>query len=390
MKLCLHQRLSKLILRSVLPATIVLTALMCCCSASADDAAESAPRLTVKRDTDSSAADTTETAAVADDQPLPSLSESGFWFLNTKNSPQSFKRSCPKFCPAVTRYEKCVGFRPSSADEMWSGLEPGVPVCIVVHGSFVDTPSACYESPQIWNWIRSASMGDRMQMIYFHWPSFRRITPAVQLDANSLGLQAARNGYYLADLISRLPADCPVCLIGHSHGGRVVASALHLMAGGSVQGFCHPHARCCGRSIRVVLSAAAVDHGWFNPGRRYDRALCCTECVLNMKNRMDPVLKVYPLRLPLISGKAIGLVGLTDRDRRKTGGRSCRVVDYDVSQIVGCRHLLPYYFRSCRLAMAMRNYVYFPDHVSSAPVSQAREKKSIQLADIMPRMSSSE
>ncbi|MEQ9409111.1 MAG: alpha/beta hydrolase [Fuerstiella sp.] len=302
------------------------------------------------------------TAAISS---MPSLADSGFWFLSTQHSPQSFDRCCPQFCPTVNRFEQCVGFRNSSLAELSGGLEPGVPVCIVIHGSFVDLESSCRESQQVWHWLRSAGMGQRMQMIYFSWPSFRRLTPMVQYDVNVLGRRAARNGYYLAELIQHIPPECPICLLGHSHGTRVISAGLHMLSGGAIQGVCHPFARAHGRRIRTVFAAAAVDHHWFNPGKRYDRALFSTECLLNLTNRIDPALNIYPLRMPLLAARPMGLTGVTRWDRWRLGSCGGKVLNYDVSRDIGRTHLWPYYFSNNRLAMIMRNYVYFPDCCAS-------------------------
>ena len=299
----------------------------------------------------------------------PPLADTGFWFLNTHHSPQEFNSSCPKFCPGVTRFENCQGFRNSSFQEMLSGVEPGVPVCIMVHGSFVDTPSSCRESKATWHWLRGASCGHRMQMIYFHWPSYRDWSPLVAIDTNQLGRRASRNGYYLAELIHQLPPECPVCLVGHSHGTRVISSGLHLMGGGAIQGVCHPYARTNGRPIRVVFAGAAIDHHWLSPGKRYDRALSNMQCLLNLTNPLDPALTVYPLRLPLLVRRPLGITGLTRFNRRRIGSQSRKVVDYNVSRAVGVNHLWPHYFTKPGLAVVMRNYVYFPDRVPAMTVA---------------------
>lgn len=298
-----------------------------------------------------------------------STPETGFWFINTHHSPQSFDYSCPKFCPAVMRYDECQSFRNGDFQEMLSSLEPGVPVCIMIHGSFVDSPGACRESICTWKWLRRAGMRHRMQMIYFHWPSFRYITPMVAFDTNQLGRRAARNGYYLAELMHHLPPQCPVCLLGHSHGTRVIASGLHLLAGGAIEGIQHPYARSNGRQIRTVFTGSAIDHHWLNPGKRYDRALCSTQCLLNMTNRHDPALAVYPFRMPLLVRPPLGMTGLTRFDRHRLGRRGEKVLDYDVTAAIGASHLWPYYFRNPRLAMAMKNYVYFPDVVPAMTVA---------------------
>lgn len=291
--------------------------------------------------------------------------ETGFWFLNTHQSPQSFANSGPVFRPRVCRYEKGKGYRPSTYSEMRSRLEPGVPVCIVAHGSFVDTPSATQESCYTYHWLRSVAGNQRMQMIYFHWPSYRALSPLIQLDTNQLGRQAARNGFYLAELISALPPECPISIVGHSHGTRVASSALHLMAGGVVQGYRHCNVRTHGRPIRTVFLAGAIDHHWLNPGQKYDRALCSTQGILNLKNCADPALAIYPFRIPLFTRRPIGSLGMTNGDRRRTGPQSQKVIDFEVSEVIGSSHLWPHYFNSKRIAMTMKNYVYFPDFVAA-------------------------
>ncbi|MEZ6126064.1 MAG: hypothetical protein R3C49_23295 [Planctomycetaceae bacterium] len=293
-------------------------------------------------------------------QPVASA-DTGYWFVNTHHSPQDFDSGLLRFCPGVLRYECGQGFRQASFEELLAGIEPGLPVCIMIHGSFVDTPSTCHESHMTWQWLRSAACGARMQMIYFHWPSYRPLTPLVPFDTNQLGRRAARNGFYVAELIHHLPPDCPVCLLGHSHGTRVISSAMHLMAGGAVQGYCHPFARVNGRPIRAVFAGAAIDHHWYNPGQRYDRSLHSVQCVLNMTNCVDPALAVYPLRMPLLVRRSLGTHGLSNSDRRQLGPISNKVLDYDVTRAIGASHLWPYYFTNPGLAMLMRNYVYFPD-----------------------------
>ncbi|MEO2030124.1 MAG: hypothetical protein ABGZ23_30030 [Fuerstiella sp.] len=294
----------------------------------------------------------------------PSLADSGYWFVSTHHSPQSFGHTCPRFCPCVLRYEECVGFRQSSIVELCAGLEPGVPVCIMVHGSFVDTASARRESAYTWTWLRRGAMGHKMQMIYLSWPSYSPLGPLVQFEINKLGRRAGRNGYYLAELTQHIPPECPICLLGHSHGTRVIGSALHLLAGGTVQGVRHPFARAEGRHIRTVFAASAIDHDWLNPTKRYGRALCSTQCLLNLQNTRDPALKFYAFRMPLIAKHPLGRTGLTSHDRRQLGSWGQKVNDYNVTGVIGAAHLWPYYFNKPSLACVLHNYVYFPDRTA--------------------------
>jgi len=290
---------------------------------------------------------------------LTSLNQ-GYWIVSTWSSPQSFDGAPLRFCDEVERYDECMGYRHSSLAELSQSLIPGVPVCIVVHGSFMDSHSVIPESCCSWQWLRAGSCGRPFQMIYFSWPSDRPLSPLAGIDVAVLGKRASRNGFYLASLIQHIPLECPVSLIGHSHGTRVISSSLHLMAGGVVEDCRHPFARTTGRRIRTVFAASAIDHDWLNPGQRFDRALCATECLLNLRNDCDPALTIYPLR-HIGSSRALGCSGFTSKDRKKLGSWNSRVRDLDVSDQIGAAHLWPNYVSQVWLARRISNYVYFPD-----------------------------
>jgi hypothetical protein len=185
----------------------------------------------------------------------PVLPAPGYWIVSTAASPQSFDECRPMFRPVVTRFDDCIGYRRSHISELQQSLIPGVPVCIVVHGSFMDPPSIAPESRATWNWLRNGRRDLPLQVIYLSWPSDETLAGLIGLNVTRLGDRAGRNGFYLASLVQMLPPESPLCLLGHSHGSRVIASSLHLMGGGVVEGYRHSCANCLGRQIRVVFAA---------------------------------------------------------------------------------------------------------------------------------------
>ncbi len=293
----------------------------------------------------------------------------GYWIVSTWKSPQSFDDGQLQFCPEVTRFDDGVGMRRSAIHELTESLVPGVPLCIMVHGSFMNSPSVYPESRETWNWLKAGSCGLPFQMIYFSWPSDRPLSALASIDVAVLGKRASRNGFYLTSLLQQLPTDCPVCLLGHSHGTRVISSSLHLMSGGVVEGHRHSHPSSNGRRIRTVFTASAIDHDWLNPGERYDRALSSTECLLNLRNRKDPALVIYPLRGPG-SSRALGCTGFTEKDREELGRRNPKVRDWDVSEMIGIGHLWPNYMKRPALASHLRNYLYFADQQQSLTAAE--------------------
>ena len=282
----------------------------------------------------------------------------GYWIVSSWNSPQDFENDQLRFCPQVRRVDECTDGCPSSMEQLKGSLIPGVPICIVVHGSFMDSPSVLPDSHMTWSWLKSGACGRPFQMIYFSWPSDRMLSPFASIDVAILGSRASRNGFYLASLIQSLPPECPICLVGHSHGTRIISSGLHLLGGGVVEGHRHCTPGCSGRRIRVVYTASAIDHDWLNPEERYGRALCCVECLINLRNAKDPALQIYPLRR-IGSSRALGLAGFTSKDRRELGAYGSRVRDWDVSSLIGHDHSWPNYVTYTSLASSLRNYLFF-------------------------------
>jgi hypothetical protein len=248
--------------------------------------------------------------------------------------------------------------QPTDVPTLLSQIVPGVPVCIFIHGTFVDTEWHQQEAAETFNWIRQAAPHRPLHVIFYTWPSDAGKDWINPLLVNQLGRWAENSAFYLARMIAQLPPECPVCLVGHSQGARAVVAALHLSGGGAIGGYVLPDEGGVSRRYRAVLAAAAVDRHWLNPGQRYERALCRAEGILNLYNPADIALHIYPLRAPF-SRQALGDTGFTRWDRARLGGSSCKAIDFDVSPHIGLGHSWPYYHSTPRIADAIAPYAYF-------------------------------
>lgn len=303
------------------------------------------------------------------DSPSPSGCSGGYWIVSSRTCQQSSRQRHP-----TCRYQYV--HVPVEGNPHWSdtgrflgSLQPGVPVCIVVHGSFVYSGDLGTDTLRTYRWLRAAAPDRPLQVVFFTWPSegvlsimssagLMSLVP--QLDVAVLGRRSALNGLYLAQLLSRIPIDHPISLVGHSHGARVVSSALHLLGGGEVQGRTLSCASCSPHRIRAVLIAAAIDHHWLNPGERYGRALCRTECLLNLRNGRDFPLVFYPLRKPL-GHRSLARTGFTGKDRARLGWLNERAFEWDVTPLIGTGHVWPNYVRQPQIACGISPFVYFID-----------------------------
>jgi hypothetical protein len=241
-----------------------------------------------------------------------------------------------------------------------ASLSPGVPVCIVVHGSFTNWKGLCDDCVPLLRWIRSAAPQRPLHVLFYTWPSQGGITYAPHIDVGILGTRASFNGVYLAELVARIPPGHPVCLIGHSHGSRMVAAALHVLGGGEVDNARLTWPAPPDLRVRGVLIAGALDHHWLDPGQRFEMALCRTECLLVLRNDHDIVLTFYPLRKPF-SKRALGERGLSHRDVCRLGPLSSKVAVLDVTRLVQTGHMLQHYYVCPQIAGAISPYVYYFD-----------------------------
>ncbi|WP_437229133.1 alpha/beta hydrolase [Planctomicrobium sp. SH661] len=281
-----------------------------------------------------------------------------YWMVSSRYSVQNVHERCRGPWGLNVQELHCDGTsRNSNVTELSSQLVPGVPVCIFVHGSFVELPNQYVEAAGFYSCVRSRNAAP-LQMIFFTWPSDGPYTGCFPLDVAVRGRQADFNGFHLAYLISQIPASCPVCLVGHSHGTRVILSGMHLVGGGTIEGYSFPYSTGEGRRYRVILAAGAMDHNWLNPGQPFACALNPVECLLNLQNRHDLALAALPLSRPF-GRRAVARSGFTSHDVRALGGNAAKLRDCDVTDLVGHKHYWPYYYRQPAVIGAMLPYIYF-------------------------------
>lgn len=283
-------------------------------------------------------------------------------FVRSRQCPQSGLSLAPD-CNFLYEYYGADGlYHPVDGDAVFRVLPENIPVLILVHGSFVDF----VDEPDLlktYEWIREGASDQPLLVLCYRWPSAVGIKVVLgSFAVCELAQRAQFNGFYLAQLINRIPQANPVRLIGHSHGCRMIASALHLLSGGKVKGVGLAPYQWSNRGFRVTFFSAAMDHDWFNPGHRYDLAFNRICWLQNHKHTCDWALLTYPMRYPG-SSRALGQTGFTAKDLRLLGSQAAKIQECNdgIGQgILRCGHSLNTYIRDLRIRPIVLSNIFSP------------------------------
>ena len=218
----------------------------------------------------------------------------------------------------------------------------GRPVIVVIHGSYYTGPMAITEGPRIRkNLADHGALAPDAIVVTFDWPSELADLHVIR-DGNEKVRFAFVAGYHLARFLQGFPAGSRISLVGHSHGGLVALSALHLLAGGTLDtGEEATVLREASPSLRLraVVIAAGVDRDWLEPGRRLDHALAASEGVLCLYNQLDPVLVVHPFGRYSDQRPALGKWGMSPDDaQQRLGSLAGRYCQQSIALQLGPRH----------------------------------------------------
>ncbi len=280
-------------------------------------------------------------------------------FVRSRQCPQSPRTQNPA-CDFRYDYHGPDGrFHAISGDEMFQMLPRSAPVLILVHGSFVDFEEEP-ELLQTCEWIRSAAPDQPLLVLCYRWPSdigWKAILGSIAVC--QLAHRAEFNGFYLSQLINRVPPGNSVSLLGHSHGCRMIAAALHLLSGGRVKGKSLPPCDWSERCLRVTFFSAAMDHDWLNPGERYDLAINRMCWLQNHRHTCDWALLTYPGRYPG-SACALGKTGFTRKDLKRLGWQATKIEQITGQGKLNWGHFLSSYLKDRAIKPRVLSNIYSP------------------------------
>ncbi|MCA9260084.1 MAG: hypothetical protein KDA61_12820 [Planctomycetales bacterium] len=233
-------------------------------------------------------------------------------------------------------------------------LEKPLPKIVYVHGNRVSRGVDRRHGMLVYRRLPERGPDDLpRQYVIWSWPSDRIRGPLK--DYRKKAEMTPEVGWQLGWMLRQLPPDAPTALVGYSYGASVVASSLHLMAGGRVGNLRLAPQEQGGdageesveivdrvpRHFHVALVAAACDADWIGQGAHLGRAPQLVDRMFLLNNRLDPAMRFYHLSTPGRSTRAMGYEGPLGLAMR--GRQASQVMALDMTDKVGRSHALEQY-----------------------------------------------
>ena len=274
------------------------------------------------------------------------------WLLSTR------RLGCPGCTiadpPAIAVMKRTAdqGWTASSLEEFFASDDPCMPTCFAIHGNQVESGEAFRQGMLAYCRL-IACFPDRrpVRFVIWSWPSQKM--HGILQDVRVKAARTPIESKYLGWVLNRINPKTEVSLVGFSYGARIATGAMHIVAGGSLNGCSLPDIELGRIRYRVVLLAAAMDSHWLADGAHHGRALDAVDSMLLINNCCDKILMRYRFIDRSKSREALGYEGLEGYS-----SRYAKVRQMDACGDVGHYHNWDSYFNSRRLTVAMQPYAW--------------------------------
>jgi hypothetical protein len=252
----------------------------------------------------------------------------------------------------------------ATAETFLQNDETGLPTIIFIHGNRYTSADAVNSGWEAYYALTKGMPAHRqIRFVVWSWPSAQ--DSGLIRDVREKSARTLVEGYYLSRLLHRMQPTVQTGIVGYSFGSRIALGAVHLTAGGQLEGRTVPEPQPeVAAMYRVAMLAPGVEDYGLVPGARFDLAIHRIDRLLNLYNPADPALKRYRFVSKSERPTAMGYSGIVGESR--LGDASARITECNVSGIIGKTHNEDPYFASERVMSQVRNTVLGGMHVDKA------------------------
>lgn len=268
-----------------------------------------------------------------------------YWQISSRGLPDL--EPCSTLTPVTFRVSKWDGCRWIQSDQQQFTasfeLRPTVRTVIYSHGNWMTYENGHCRATYVYGRV-SQRAEEAIRFVAYTWPSQRTGRPV--RDVYEKADRSNTDTYYFAHLLSSIPAESPLGIIGFSFGGRVVCGGLHMVSGGRLEGRNSP-VWSTPRQVRLGLIAPAFDRTWLVANHPYGEAINSVDRVVNIYNSRDPVLRRFRFLDRVSAPIAAGFTGLADPRATEPLRSDERIRQFDCSDAVGSSHDEMTYYQKC-------------------------------------------
>jgi hypothetical protein len=209
------------------------------------------------------------------------------WIIDASRAPTTAPFATD--CLQCQHLDPLRGWTPIPWHVFAQQADPALPTTFYVHGYGLGMAGATVGADRL-----ADSLDPHVppfRLVIWVWPARHRLLAGPAANVADKGRNAEAQGFYLASVLQRMPAESRVTLVGHSFGAQSVLSALEGLAVGHAAGQYLPLAGAAGpRRIQTALLAPSVPNTSLSAGGRYSHALSQTERLVATVNGDDGVL----------------------------------------------------------------------------------------------------
>jgi hypothetical protein len=255
-------------------------------------------------------------------------------------------------------------WQPADIHELYQPTTNEQIVVVYIHGNRVPSEQAAPEGQSVYRML-TAGVDDvpPLRFVIWSWPSAQVRGPLKDVRIKAQRTDLA--GYCLAWVLTHLPENQHVSLLGYSFGARIATGAMHLVGGGALSGRMLPPHPAISQNTRVVMLAGALDNTWLRPGGFHELAISHLDYLLNLYNCCDPILKRYHVLYKRSCATAIGYAGMYTGD---LGEVAERIEQHDVCNVVQQSHEVENYLRNAGVVQRIRNVLFWRPVRSAATI----------------------